>query len=61
MGDGLAGGYHAHIYILLMGRLDLLLLLLQELNLLLDGQLFHYQKRGRLASDGYGEAAKAKL
>jgi hypothetical protein len=39
--DGLARGHHAHVDILLMGGLDLLLLLLQELNLLLDCKLFH--------------------
>lgn len=38
---GLAGGHHAHVDVLLVRRLDLLLLLLQQLDLLLDGQLFH--------------------
>jgi hypothetical protein len=39
--DGLARRHHAHVDILLVGGLDLLLLLLQELNLLLDCKLFH--------------------
>ncbi len=40
---GLARRQHAHIDILLVGCLDLLLLLLQELDLLLDGKLLHYR------------------
>lgn len=36
---------HAHVDILLVGRLDLLLLLLEELDLLLDCQLFHARRR----------------
>lgn len=41
MTKGLARRNHAHVDILLMGRLDLLLLLLQQFNLLLNRQLFH--------------------
>lgn len=41
MCHGLAGGNHAHVDVLLVGSLDLLLLLLQQLDLLLDSQLFH--------------------
>lgn len=33
--------YHAHVDILLMGSLQLLLLLLEELDLLLNGKLVH--------------------
>lgn len=45
VGKRLAGGDHAHVDVLLVRRLDLLLLLLQQLNLLLDRQLFHCEKR----------------
>jgi hypothetical protein len=37
---------HAHINILLVCSLDLLLLLLQKLDLLLNGKLLHYSKMG---------------
>jgi len=37
----LGRGNHAHVDILLVGSLDLLLLLLKQLDLLLDSQLFH--------------------
>lgn len=33
--------YHAHVDVLLMGSLQLLLLLLEELDLLLNGKLVH--------------------
>lgn len=46
--DGLARRHHAHVDILLLGGLDLLLLLLQELDLLLDGKLFHCGTQTRL-------------
>jgi hypothetical protein len=36
---------HAHVDILLVGRCNLLLLLLQNLDLLCDGELFHHQRR----------------
>jgi hypothetical protein len=39
--ERLSRGHHPHVDILLMSSLDLLLLLLQQLNLLLDGELFH--------------------
>lgn len=42
--------HHAHVDILLVGCLDLLLLLLQQLDLLLDGQLFHCGARDGLVS-----------
>ena len=35
---------HSHVDILLVRGSDLLLLLLQELNLLLQGKLFHYPR-----------------
>ena len=38
---GLVGGHHAHVEVLLLCSLDLLLLLLQQLDLLLDGELLH--------------------
>ena len=41
----LGWGDHAHVDILLVGSLNLLLLLLKQLDLLLDGQLFHCTKR----------------
>jgi hypothetical protein len=41
----LPGGNHAHIDILLMGSLELLLLLLEELDLLLDSKLVHLRVR----------------
>lgn len=41
MSHGLAGRNHSHVDILLMSSLNLLLLLLQELDLLLNRQLFH--------------------
>lgn len=37
----LSRGYHSHVDILLLRSLDLLLLLLQQFNLLLDGKLLH--------------------
>lgn len=37
---------HAHVYILLMCSLNLLLLLLEKLDLLLDGQLLHCEEMG---------------
>lgn len=36
-------GDHSHIDVLLMGSLELLLLLLEELDLLLDSKLVHYR------------------
>jgi hypothetical protein len=45
LAQGLLGLQEPHVYILLMGCGDLLLLLLQQLNLLLNGQLFHYPQK----------------
>lgn len=44
--DVLARGEHSHVHILLVSSLDLLLLLLEQFNLLLDGKLLHYRKAG---------------
>lgn len=62
----LTRGHHAHIDVLLLGRLNLLLLLLKQLDLLLDRQLFHsrvgkhaHQRRklGRASSMGNVQSA----
>jgi hypothetical protein len=39
--ERLSRRYHAHVDVLLVRRLDLLLLLLQQFDLLLDSKLFH--------------------
>lgn len=41
----LGRGNHPHVDILLMGSLELLLLLLEELDLLLDGKLVHCKRK----------------
>ena len=47
---GLVGGQHAHVEVLLLCSLDLLLLLLQQLDLLLDGELLHCINKKRSPS-----------
>lgn len=47
VGELLLGLDHAQVYILLVGRGNLLLLLLKEFNLLGESELFHHQ-RGEL-------------
>lgn len=59
--DGLTWGHHPQVDILLLCSLDLLLLLLKQLNLLLDSQLFHYHEDGSLvalAVEREGEVAE---
>lgn len=54
-GHGLARWHHAHVDVLLVGGLDLLLLLLQQLDLLLNCQLLHCEKKEvsiKYASEG---------
>ena len=50
----LAGGDHAHIDVLLMGSLELLLLLLEQFDLLLDGKLVHCRKQVSVEKDNGG-------
>ena len=49
MSHGLAGRNHSHVDILLMSSLNLLLLLLQEIDLLLNRQLFHCKEERKAA------------
>ena len=46
----LVGRENAHVEVLLLGGLNLLLLLLQQLDLLLDSKLLHYNTRTRIST-----------